>query len=126
MDRMPFPLENMARELNLTDDQVAGLKELRGAFLRDTLEWRNDLVAKRFDLQDLMRQPQADPNQILNKQREVSDLESRIQERMILYLLDVRKTLTPDQVKRLPPGWGPPGYGRHRMMGDPGHGPPMK
>jgi hypothetical protein len=39
------------------------------------------LVISRFDLQDLLRQPQIDVNQVLSKQREVSELESRIQER---------------------------------------------
>jgi Spy/CpxP family protein refolding chaperone len=123
---MPYPFEGLAKELNLTDEQVAGLKQLRETFLRDTLEWRNDLVIKRFDLQDMMRQPQADTNQILNRQREVSELESRIQERMVLYQLGIRKILTPDQIKLLPPHWGPPGYGRHRMMRGRGLGPPMK
>jgi len=126
MDSMPFHLEGVAKELNLTDEQVSSLKDLREAFMRDTLEWRNDLAIKRLDLQDLMRQPQADPNQILNRQREVSDLESKIQERMVLFQLGIRKVLTPEQIKLLPPGWGFSGFGRGRMMHGPGHGSRMR
>ena len=126
MDPMPFHLERLAKELNLTDDQVASLKNLREAFMRDTLEWRNDLLVKRLDLQDLMRQPEADSDQILNRQREVSALESKIQERMVLFQLDIRKVLTPEQIKLLPPGWGPSGFGKQRMMRGPGHGSPMR
>jgi Spy/CpxP family protein refolding chaperone len=108
--------EELAKELNLSPDQVANLQQLRESFFQDTLPWRNELVIKRFDLQDLLRQPQANPNQVLSKQREVSELESKIQERMVLYQLEMRKVLTPEQLNLLPPGIGYPGYGRHRMM----------
>jgi Spy/CpxP family protein refolding chaperone len=116
MGPMSNSFEELARDLNLSPEQVANLQRLRESLFQDTLGWRNELVIKRFDLQDLLRQPQADTNQVLSKQREVSELESRIQERMVLYQLEMRKVLTPDQIKLLPPAMGPPGYGRHRMM----------
>jgi Spy/CpxP family protein refolding chaperone len=125
MGPMPYSWEEMARDLNLSPDQVANLQLLRESLFQDTLGWRNDLVIKRFDLEDLLRQPQADPNQVLSKQREVSELESRIQERMVLYQLEMRKVLTPEQIKLLPPAMGFPGYGRGRMMMR-GPGPRMK
>jgi Spy/CpxP family protein refolding chaperone len=115
--------EGWAKELNLSPEQIASLQQLRESFFRDTLAWRNDLVIKKFDLQDLLRQPQADVNQVISKQREVSEIESRIQERMVVYQLEMRKVLTPEQVKLLPPNMGSPGYGRHRMMmREPGQG----
>lgn len=120
MGPMFFPLERMARDLNLTGEQIAGLQNLQQEFLRDTLPWRNDLVIKRMDLQDLLGQPQADSNQVLSKQREVSDLESKIQERMVTYQLEVRKALTPEQIRLLPPAFDFSGPGRHRMMRGPG------
>ena len=125
MGPMYSSLEELAKELNLTPNQLATLQQLRQSFFQETLGWRNDLVIKRFDLQDLLRQPQADVNQVLSKQREVSELESRIQERMVLYQLEMRKVLTPDQIKLLPPDMGSPGFGRHRGMMR-GSGPGMK
>jgi Spy/CpxP family protein refolding chaperone len=121
MGSMFYPLERMAKDLNLTEDQIASLQNLRQGFLRDTLPWRNDLVVKRMDLQDLLRQPAADPNRVLSKQREVSELESKLQERMVFYQLEVRKVLTPEQIRLLPPAFDSPGPRRHRMMRD--HGP---
>jgi Spy/CpxP family protein refolding chaperone len=118
---MFYPLEKMAKDLNLSGDQIAALQNLRQGFLHDTLPWRNDLVVKRMDLQDLLRQPKADPEQVLSRQREVSALESKIQERMIVYQLEIRKVLTPEQVRLLPPAIDSPGPGRHRMMRGPGH-----
>ncbi len=120
---MYFSLEELAKELNLTPEQLANLQRLKQSFFQETLGWRNDLIIKRFDLQDLLRQPQADVNQVLTKQREVSELESRIQERMVIYQLEMRKVLTPEQIKLLPPDMGPRGFGRQRgMMRGPGWG----
>jgi Spy/CpxP family protein refolding chaperone len=117
---MHHPMQDWVRELNLTDEQTARLQELRESYLRDTLVWRNELVVKRFDLRDLLQNPQADANQVLAKQREVSDLESKIQERAVLYQLEMRKVLTPDQIKLLPPGFGFGGFRGPQMM--PGRG----
>jgi Spy/CpxP family protein refolding chaperone len=123
MGPMYYSLEELSKELNLTPEQLAGLQQLRQSFFQDTLGWRNELVIKRFDLQDLLRQPQADTNQVLSKQREVSELESRIQERMVIFQLEMRKVLTPEQIKLLPPDMGYSGFGRHRgMMRAPGPG----
>ena len=122
MGPMHSPMMNWAAQLNLTPDQSARLQELRESYLRDTLPWRNELIVKRFDLRDLLRNPQADPQVILSKQREISDLEAKIQERGLLLHIEMRKVLTPEQIKLLPPHWGgmsgPPGMpGRGRGMG---------
>lgn len=107
-------MEDWARQLNLSEEQVVRLQGLRESCLRDTLVWRNELVIKRFDLRDLLRNPQADPQQVLAKQREISELESKIQERAVLHQLEMRKVLTPEQIKLLPPGFG---FGRGRGIG---------
>lgn len=120
MGPMHGPMMDWASQLNLTPDQCAKLQELRESYLRDTLHWRNELIVKRFDLRDLLQNPQAEPQLILGKQREISDLEAKIQERGLLLHLEMRKVLTPEQTKLLPPHWGGipgspgmPGRGRH-------------
>ncbi len=124
MGPMQTPMMDWASQLNLTPDQSAKLQELRETYLRDTLPWRNELIVKRFDLRDLLRNPQSDPQVILGKQREISDLEAKIEERQLLLHLEMRKVLTPDQLKLLPPHWGGmpgspmmPGRGRGMGMG---------
>ena len=122
MGLMHTPMMDWASQLNLTPEQSAKLHDLREAFLRDTLTWRNELLIKRFDLRDLLRNPESEPQAIINKQREISDLESKIQERGILLQIELRKVLTPEQIKLLPPHvggmYGPPMMpGRGRGMG---------
>lgn len=119
---MMGPMMDWASRLNLSEEQTARIQELRDSYLRDTLVWRNELLIKRFDLRDMMRDPQADPNAMLAKQREISELESKIQERALLYRIEIRKVLTPEQIQLLPPGpggmYGPPMMpGRGRGMG---------
>lgn len=120
MGPMHHPMEDWARHLNLTPEQIARLQELRESYLRDTLVWRNELVIKRFDFRDMLRNPQTDSQKVLAKQREISELESKIQEKAVLYQLEMRKVLTPEQIKVLPPGFGLGGFHGPRMM--PGRG----
>ncbi|HSR11468.1 MAG TPA: hypothetical protein VLS90_08465, partial [Thermodesulfobacteriota bacterium] len=107
--------------LNLSEDQIAKIQELREAYLKDTLESRNEVMVKRFQQRDLLRDPQSNPNEIMAMQRDISNLESRIQERALVFQLEVRKILTPAQVQLLPPGggmgFGGMGMGRGRGMG---------
>ncbi len=120
MGQMPEHWHHLWQQLNLNPEQRARLQELREAYLRDTLVWRNELIIKRFDLRDLLRNPQADTSQILAKQREISQLEAKIQERTILYHLEIRQVLTPEQQKLLPPEFFPhmpPGHGMRQWRG---------
>lgn len=116
MGPMHHPMEDWVRRLNLTEEQTVKLQAIRESYLRDTLVWRNELVVKRFDLRDLLSDPQSEPNQVLAKQREVSDLESKIQERTVLSQLEMRKVLTPEQIQLLPPGLGFGGFRGPGMM----------
>ena len=116
MGPMNSPMMDWASQLNLTPEQSAKLQDLREAFLRDTLTWRNELLIKRFDLRDLLRNPDSEPQAIISKQREISDLESKIQERGILLQIELRRVLTPEQIKLLPPHTGGM-YGPSMMPG---------
>ncbi len=117
MNPMHSPMMDWASRLNLTEEQSAKLQELRDSYLRDTMEWRNELLIKRFDLRDLLNNPKADTNAILAKQREVSELESKIQERALLFQIEMRKVLTPEQIQLLPPPGGGGMYGPPMMPG---------
>jgi len=122
MSPMHSPMADWVSRLNLTQEQTARLQELRESYLRDTMAWRNELMIKKYDRRDLFNDPQSDPNAILAKQREISELESKIQERALLFQIEMRKVLTPEQIRLLPPGgagmYGPPLMpGRGRGMG---------
>ncbi len=114
----PPGMEDWLRRLNLSEEQAAKLRESQESYLKDTLDWRNELVVKRFDLRDMLRTRQPDPSQILAKQREISELEGKIQERAVVHQFEIRKILTPEQIQLLPPYFGQGGFrGPHMMRG---------
>ena len=116
MGPMHSPMVDWASRLNLTEEQTARLQELRDTYLRDTMVWRNELLIKRYDLRDLLNNPKTETNVALAKQREISELESKIQERALLFQIEMRKVLTPEQIQLLPPGGGGM-YGPFMMPG---------
>jgi protein CpxP len=124
MGPMHHPMADWARRLNLTEAQMEKLRELRESYLQDTLAWRNERLIQRYHLRNMLRDPKVDPAKILAKQKEISELEAKIQERTVLFQLEAREVLTPEQMQLLPRDWGGEGFEHHRMM--PGRGPRME
>ena len=118
------PMADWARRLNLTEAQLEKLRELRESYLQDTLTWRNERLVQRYHLRNMLRDPKVDAEKILAKQKEISKLEAKIQERTVLFQLEAREILTPEQLRLLPRDWGGEGFEHHRMM--PGRGPRME
>ncbi len=121
MGPMHHPMADWARRMNLTEAQMEKLRELRESYLQDTLTWRNERLVQRYHLRNMLRDPKVDAAIILAKQKEISDLEAKIQERTVLFQLEARGILTPEQMRLLPRDWGGEGFEHHRMM--PGRGP---
>ncbi len=115
-------MKEWAERLHLTEEQTVRLQKLRESFLKETLSLRNDLVIKRLDLNDLLADPESDPRRVLAKQTEISDLESKIGERTVLYRWEMRQILTPEQIQLLPEGIFFRGFHGQRMMPGQGRG----
>ncbi len=60
---------------------------------------RSELMNKRFELQSVFRNPQADEQQVRVRAREVMDLHNRCQAMMIDYQMEIRSVLTPEQLR---------------------------
>ncbi len=115
-------MKEWAERLHLTEEQTVRLQKLRESFLKETLSLRNDLVIKRLDLNDLLADPESDPRRVMAKQTEISDLESKIGERTVLYRWEMRQILTPEQIQLLPEGFFFRGFHGRRMMPGQGRG----
>jgi Spy/CpxP family protein refolding chaperone len=107
---------------NLTAEQSAQIQTFRETFLKEIEPFQQDLLAKRTELRSLWLDPNADPAAIKAKQKEIFDLQSKLQEKATNLGLDIRKVLTPEQLAQLPAvgsgaGFGPRGMGFGPMMG---------
>ena len=90
----------------LTDEQRQKIEELRSKFLSETAEIRGKLQAKSIELRNLWTDPEASEEEILAKSAEVKDLRDQLYEISLKCRLEIRKLLTPEQLKRIGFGFG--------------------
>jgi len=108
--------ENPGRLSNLTPEQKAKFQELRRKFNEETAQLRGALVTKRVELQSLWTNPTGDPKAIVDKEKELRDLQNQMKDKALQMKLEARKFLTPEQIQESGQGMGR-GFGRGHMMG---------
>jgi Spy/CpxP family protein refolding chaperone len=111
----------------LTQDQKAKFEELRRKFNDETAQLRGTLLTKRLEFRSLWSNPKADPKAIMEKEKELRQIQDQLREKAFQMRLEARSILTPEQLSRL--GMGRrvgPGHGGRQMMapgGRMGYGP---
>jgi Spy/CpxP family protein refolding chaperone len=102
----------------LTPEQREKLQAQEQKFFQDTAELRRELQQKKLELQGLWVDTKSDPEKIKAKQREVSDLQRRLQEKALEHRLAIRGLLPEEGVGSGSwcPGYGM-GYGHHYRRG---------
>ena len=110
------------KALNLTPEQKAKFQELRQKFDEETAQLRGALVTKRLEAQSLWTNPKADSKAIMDKEKELRDLQNQMRDKATQFKLEARKSLTPEQISEFGQGMER-GFGRGPMMGGgPGFG----
>ena len=108
----------------LTPEQKTKFQELRRKFSGENAKLTGAIVTKRLELQSLWTDPKADSKAILDKEKELRDLQNQLRDKAIQMKLEARKFLTPEQITNFGPGGGmDPGFGRgHKKGYGPGAG----
>jgi len=110
---------NPGKWSTLTPEQKTKFQELRQKFNEETAQLRGNILAKRLELQSLWTNPKADSKAILDKEKELRDLQNQMSDKVVQLKLEARKILSPEQIAEFGPSreMGP-GFGRgHMMMG---------
>jgi Spy/CpxP family protein refolding chaperone len=115
----------------LTPEQKAKFQELQQKHVAETAKLRGELLTKRLELQSLWTNPKAEAKAIVDKEKELRDLQNQMRDKGLQFKLEARQFLTPEQIAGFGPGRGMgPGAGRGAMMGrgmgrgmGPGQGP---
>jgi Spy/CpxP family protein refolding chaperone len=89
------------KHLNLSDKQLASMKELRNSFHNDTRDLRYNLEIKRIEMRKLFTDPKTDDATLLAKQKEISELRQQLSEKKAQMKIEWRKILTPEQIMKL-------------------------
>jgi Spy/CpxP family protein refolding chaperone len=112
------------KDYSLTPEQKTKFQELRRKFSGENAKLTGAIVTKRLELRSLWTDPKADPKAILDKERELRDLQNQLRDKAVQMRLEARKFLTPEQITNLGPGGGMgPGFGRgHKKGYSPGVG----
>lgn len=107
-----------AKASSLTPEQKANFQELRRKFNEETAQLRGALLTKRLELQSLWSNPKADSKAIMDKEKELRDLQNQMRDKVLQSKLEARKSLTPEQIADFGQGCGMgPGLGGGHRMG---------
>jgi Spy/CpxP family protein refolding chaperone len=111
---------------NLTPEQKAKFQELRGKLDDETAQLKGNMLTKRLELRSLWTDPKTDPKVIMDKEKELRDLQNQMVDKMVQYKLEAREILTPEQLAEFGShGETKHGYGMRHGMGH-GMGPGME
>jgi Spy/CpxP family protein refolding chaperone len=103
---------------SLTPEQQTKFQELRRKFRDDNAKLFGAIVTKRLELQSLWTDPKAESKAILDKEKELRDLQNQIKDKAVQMRLEARTFLTPEQIQNWKAGWGMGrGFGGGHMMG---------
>ena len=92
---------------NLAPEQQTAINSLRDDFIKKTSAIQNKVHKKRLEMDILLLEAEPDTKKLMGLQKEVSALESTLDEELLAYRIKARKELTPEQIAQLPPGCVP-------------------
>ncbi len=112
-----------ASELNLSQEQRKTFDLLQQTYFREAQLLRLELFTKNLELRELLTNPSVRVETIRGKSLEITELQSKQEEKAVEYLIKVRNLLSPEQLKtwcpeqefphfrQMMPGTGPMGPG---------------
>jgi len=110
---------------DLTAEQSDRIQALRDGFLEEIEPLREDLFTKGTELRTLWSAPDPDAASVTAKQKEMLDLQSKLQQKATTLGLEIRKVLTPVQLAQLPAFSQDSAFGPGAGIGPGGFGPRM-
>ncbi len=115
-----------SREINLTQEQLKGIRIAQQEYLRDIRLLRIELLSKRMELREFLKNPQINTESLREKCNEITDLQSKLNIKTLEYLIKIRSIFTQEQLQKWCPEFEIPFFQEmmpHRMgpmhMGSP-------
>jgi len=110
-----FPSQNMpslkkeshgafwqSSSIGLTEAQGKELESLQQAFIAEAMPLRREFMSLRFELRHLIRDPNVGPEILLDRQRKISKVQTKLDSLSLSYLVKARSVFTKDQLEQLP------------------------
>lgn len=87
--------QDLSNTRNLSKDDVRKMNEERVAFSKSTEKIRLDIYLKEIELNNELAKNQSDTEKALKLQKEISDFESKFNQKRIEYMINIKK-INPD------------------------------
>ncbi|MCX5834609.1 MAG: periplasmic heavy metal sensor [Deltaproteobacteria bacterium] len=92
-------MEMSLKELKLTDDQMKAARQIKANYAKRLLKVRSDIIAKRIEFRNLIRDPSASEEMLRAKGKEIEAMDVQLIREMIDFEIEMRKLLTPEQIQ---------------------------
>ncbi|MGC2423007.1 MAG: Spy/CpxP family protein refolding chaperone [Nitrospirota bacterium] len=99
--RLPFFYIEHAKDLKLTDDQVASLKKISFEMKKDMVSKGSDVKLRRLELKEILDKPDYKLEDATAKLKEVEDARLALATAALQHATQARDVLTPDQLKNI-------------------------
>jgi len=88
-------------KLGLSEEQKARMRDVWSRYRTDVHDLRYTLMEKRLEMRKLFTDPKTDQATLLSKEKELSGLKQKLDERRTQAMLEWRSILTPEQIGKL-------------------------
>jgi len=92
-------MEMSLKELRLTDNQMKAARQIKADYTKRLLKLRSDIIAKRIEFRNLIRDPSASEEMLRAKGKEIEVMDVQLLREMIDFEIEMRKILTPEQIQ---------------------------
>jgi Spy/CpxP family protein refolding chaperone len=89
---------------NLAPEQQTAINSLRTDFIEKTSTFQNQIHKKRLEMDILLLEAEPDTDKLIKLQKEISELNARLDQGQLSFQIKARKKLKPEQRAQLPPG----------------------
>jgi len=89
-------------DLGLTETQKKTLESLQRTYASEALPLRMELMSLRFELRHLLRDPNVQPEVLLDRQKKISEVQMKLDRLSFSYQIKARSVFTKEQLERLP------------------------
>jgi CheY-like chemotaxis protein len=86
----------------LKEEQLIALKNLQDSFYAESIPLRRDLMISNYEFRQLVSDPKMDPKIVLDRQKKVLELQSKLEHLSLSYQMKARSIFTNEQLDRLP------------------------
>ncbi len=86
----------------LTEEQSKTVKDLQKTFYIEAAPIRRDLISSNIDFRQYVLNTKIDPNVLLDRQKKILELQSKLEHLSLFYQLKARSIFTNEQLDQLP------------------------